>query len=200
MKLMKTLLWIALGTAVASAGTITITETITTSGTLDGTGFSNQDVTLTLTGDTGSVVGAYSLIGIGTVTVSGVGSDTFTDTMAAITIQSGPLAGIVDVSLAKDVLDVHNAGFATYALNTSIGPLSGATSGNPGTAFNTAGGSFTISGVLNVDHPATFTATVTPEPGTLAMLGAGMGILALSLQSGGRVGKRCSKLAPAKAR
>ncbi len=180
MTLMKSLVWIALGTAVASADTITITETMTTSGTLDGTAFSNKGVTLTLTGDTGSVVGAYSLPGTATVTVSGIGTDTFTDSMEAITVQSGPLAGIADVTTLLDVLDVHNVGFATYALATSIGPLPGGTTGNQGVAFNTAGGSFTISGILNVDHPATFTATVTPEPGTLMMLGAGMGILALA--------------------
>jgi hypothetical protein len=179
MMLMKTLLFAAFGTAMASAGTITITETITTSGVLDGTTFTGKLVTLTLTGDTNNVTGTYQLPGTATVSVAGVGSDTFSDPqMEAFVLPGSVEGGISDVTEAWDVLDVHNVGFGTYALNTSFGPVSGGTFGNP-EVFNTVGGTFTITGALNVDHPATFTATLVPETGTVMMLGAGLCLLGL---------------------
>jgi hypothetical protein len=179
MMLIRTLLLAAFGTAMAGAGTITITETITTSGALDGTTFTGNLVTLTLTGDTNNVTGAYELLGTATVSVAGVGSDTFSDPqMEAFVLQGSSEGGISDVTEAWDVLDVHNVAFDTYTLNTSFGPVSGGTFGNP-EVFNTVGGTFTITGPLNVDHPATFTATLTPEPGSLMMLGAGLGLLGL---------------------
>jgi hypothetical protein len=51
--------------------------------------------------------------------------------------------------------------------------------GNPGTSYATAGGTFEFTSSLNVDHPATFTATLSsvPEPGTLGLIGAGIGLL-----------------------
>ena len=173
-----------LGAAAASAGTITFTETITTSGSLDGTGFTNQLVTLTLTGNTSSITnpssGLYELIGAASVSVSGIGTDTFTDTMEAFDNQSLNWAGIADETTGGIVvLLTTNAAFGSYALNTSIGPYSGGSLGNPGTSFPTALETFTITGALNVDHPSAFTASTAgaPEPGTFMMLGAGIGLV-----------------------
>jgi hypothetical protein len=71
-----------------------------------------------------------------------------------------------------------NPAFATYALAMSLGPLSGAT-GGVATSFPTVGGSFEITSPLNIDHRASFTATLgsVPEPGTLGLIGAGIGLL-----------------------
>jgi hypothetical protein len=113
------------------------------------------------------------------VSVSGGGTDTFTDSLEVVVAQLSDKAGIYDVSSSLDVLDVHNVGFATYALNTSIGPLSGSTTGNSGLSYATVGGTFEFTSPLNVDHPASFTAAPgsVPEPGTLSLIGAGIGLL-----------------------
>jgi hypothetical protein len=183
MTLLKAGLLAALTAAAACAGTITVTESMVTSGTLDGTAFTSKLVTVQLTGDTASVIMTspvlFELVAGGTtVNVAGVGSDTFTDAMVAFSNQTG-FGGIFDHVSGFAVIDNVNAGFASYALNTSIGPLSGTSAGNPGTAFATAGGSLVLNGPFNIDHPATFTAVVTtPEPGTLGLLGmAGIGLM-----------------------
>jgi hypothetical protein len=170
--------------AAASAGPITFTEIIANaSGSLDGTGFTSQTVTLVLTGDTSTIgnpiAGVYFDFGTATVSVSGGGTDTFTDSMAVADNQNVNVAGITDTTSSSLVLSVANSSFATYALSTSIGPLSGGTQGNPGTSYPTVGGFFEFTSSLNVDHPASFTATTgsVPEPGTLGLLGAGIGLL-----------------------
>jgi hypothetical protein len=182
----KTAVLTALCCAAASATSITFTEVINNaSGSLDGTTFTSQTVTLVLTSDTSTIVnnggGFYTDTGTATVSVSGGGSDTFTDTMRAFVLQGGPTAGILDGTEHLDVLDVNNAGFATYALNTAIGPLSGGTTGNSGDTYATTGGTFGFTSPLNVDHPASFTAATSsaPEPGTLGLIGASIGFLLL---------------------
>ena len=170
--------------AAASAGPITITETIANaSGSLDGKTFTSQTVTLVLIGDTSNVVnhgsGFLTDAGTATVSVSGLGTDTFTDSMIVFNNQPLNTVGIENLN-TDDVLDVTNAAFGSYALNTSLGPLSGASLGNSNSSYNTAGGSFKFT-TLNVDHPATFTASTSsvPEPATLGLIGAGIGLLVL---------------------
>jgi hypothetical protein len=185
MTLLKTGLLVALTAAAACASTITVTESLVTSGTLDGTAFTNQLVTVQLTGDTGSVTMSSSPVifrlivtGGTTVNVASVGADTFTDAMVAFSNQTVGFGGIADNTTGFVVIDNLNVGFGSYALNTSIGPLSGTSSGNPGTAFATKGGSLVLNGPFNIDHPSAFTAAVTtPEPGTLGLLGAGIGLV-----------------------
>jgi len=180
----KTAVLATLCCAAASATSITFTEVINNaSGSLDGTTFTSQTVTLVLTSDTSTIVnggpGFYSDTGTATVSVSGGGSDTFTDTMQVFVTQGSDVAGITDGTEHLDVLDVNNAAFATYALNTSIGPLSGGTAGNTGDTYATTGGTFEFTSPLNVDHPASFTAALgsAPEPGTLGLIGASIGFL-----------------------
>lgn len=181
---MKCAVFALLCCGAASAATITFTEVIANaSGSLDGTSFTSQTVTLVLTADTSGINnlggGLFTDPGIATVSVSGGGTDAFTDSMDVFVNQLNNEAGISDVTTMLDVLGVHNAGFATYALNTSIGPLSGGTAGNPGTSYATTGGTFQFTSPLNVDHPASFTADIAslPEPGTLSLIGAGIGLL-----------------------
>src|SRR5579862_1176439 len=70
---------------VASAAPITYTETLTASGTLGGTTFTDALVTVTLTGDTSNVTAGpvphtdvLVNTGSATVSVSGIGTGTFT--------------------------------------------------------------------------------------------------------------------------
>jgi hypothetical protein len=167
--------------AAASAGPITFTETQNGIGSLGGTTFNNALVTIVLTTDTSTITGgsgAFSDIGPATVTVAGIGTATFTDTMEVFSSQGTHAAGIEEVSIG-DVLDVYNAAFGTYALNAAIGPLSGNPGGNPTFSFPTSLGAFILSSSLNDEHPATFTTTTlgsVPEPGTLGLLGAGIAL------------------------
>jgi hypothetical protein len=183
MNWIKTAVLAILGCAAASAATVYFTDTIANaSGVLDGTIFTGQTVTFVLTGDTSTITspssGVYIDPGAATVSVSSVGSDIFTDSMDAFDVQSVHEAGIVDATISADLLDVVNSSFATYALNTSIGPLSGGSAGNSGiSVYATVGGSFEFTSALNVDHPASFTATLAPEPGTLGLIGSGIGLL-----------------------
>lgn len=182
MTLLKTSLLVALTAAAACADSIVVTESIVTSGSLDGVAFTNALVTVSFGGDTDLITnpstGRFELLGVGGVNVAAVGADLFTDTMKAFVNQTGGFGGIVDNPSGFVVLDNLNAAFATYALNTSIGPLSGTSSGDPGQAFTTTRGTLVLDGPFNIDHPATFSATVTtPEPGTLGLLGAAIGLL-----------------------
>jgi PEP-CTERM motif len=169
------------GAVAAHADTITYTETATASGTLDGTGFTNALVTLMLTGDTTNVIdfggGLFEMIGTTTVSVAGVGSDTFTDQVAVVANQGllPAAVGFGDVQINAGILFTQNSGFSTFDLKTSIGPLSGPGEGNfnVSLAFPTVGGTFDMTSVGTV----TFTAaesTAVPEPGSLLLLGTGL--------------------------
>ena len=180
MTLIKTAVLVAVCSAVASASSVYYTESMTASGVLDTTTFTNKLVTIVLNGNTANIVnpnpGIYADPGTATVTVAGLGTDTFTDTMVAYVNQNTDVAGIDDTAVTLIVLANHNLGFATFAMIPPIGPLPGASVGNSGTSFATAGGSFEITSGFGSDQQASFTATA-PEPGTLGMLGAGIGLL-----------------------
>jgi hypothetical protein len=168
--------------AAASAGPITFTETQSGIGSLGGTSFNNALVTIVLTSDTSTITGSgiFYDIGPATVTVAGIGTATFTDTMEVFSNQGNHAAGIEDAQPAMgDVLDVFNTAFDTYALNTAIGQLSGKPEGSPGQSFPTSLGAFILTSSGNGDHPATFTAATVgsvPEPATLGLLTAGIAL------------------------
>ena len=123
------------------AGSITVIDSIIANGSLDGNAFSNALVTLTLTGNTSSITSGsyyYDLIGPATVTVAGTGSDSLSGTVDVAVcdlsacnpasagfnqqIGSGPDYNIFGT--------INNAAFVTYGLNSSFGPVSGASYGN----------------------------------------------------------------------
>lgn len=184
MNLAKRLILAALTVAAGHADTLTFTETMTTSGILDGTTFTDQLVTLSLTADTSniSVISPgilYYLAGSANVTVATVGSDTFTDEMIEVSNTSVPWGGIADLTSNLQLLFVYDSAFSSYTLDTPLGPVTGLANGNTDFAFTTSGGNFEITGPLNLTEPATFAAASTPEPRTLSMLGAGIGLLVL---------------------
>ena len=160
---------------------ITYTEQTVTDGSLDGTAYSLKSTTITFVGDTGNVTsigGTFSnAIGTVSVTVTGVGTDTFTDSMEVLVGQGVMLAGIRDVTLNTDVIVTFGGiSFSTYDLTTAIGPITGATviiSLN--TAFGTSGGNliFTREGVATSIFTATLTGAV-PEPTSLSLFGLGL--------------------------
>ncbi len=172
----------SVGQTIASPITYTVEGTAT--GTLGTNAFIDALVTVTFTGDTSNVVnqggGFFSnSIGTATVTVAGVGTATFTDSMQAFVNQTyGPpaAAGIGDITQGGSVFDTLNTQFATYDLTTPLGPVSGGSFIRPDLSFNTTLGLFNLS----LSQSSTFTATtaVVPEPATLALFGLGLAGLA----------------------
>ncbi|MBV8706446.1 MAG: hypothetical protein JO028_04605 [Acidobacteriaceae bacterium] len=163
----------AVGHAAASA--ITYTEQTMGTGKLGASSFTNALVTITFAGDTTNVSNFSPGIlvnspGTALVTVVGVGTASFTDTLAVFDHQLEQAFGIVDLSAGSDVLDLQNPAFATYDLRTSLGSVSSPSFVNAGETFNTTRGGFS----LTAAGDATLTASTVPELSSLLLLSLGL--------------------------
>lgn len=155
------------------------------------------DVTVTFTGDTSNLVynstGYYGTIGRGIpvygdplyyipgtaiIQVGGLGTFTIEDPVEFFVNQVTSVAGIgtsTSYGSGYEILATQNAAFSSYTGATSIGPLSGPVFPLE-TGFDTSGG-YTVLGpgsYTGANVPSTLTATVTPEPSSIALLGTGM--------------------------
>jgi hypothetical protein len=163
----------------ASAGPVTYTETVTASGRLGATGFTDALMTLTATADTADVTNPFSGLFVlihprVTVDVAGVGSAVITEDLYMFVNQPFRIAGIADQIGGYEVLNVTNSVFATYDLKTSVGPVSGPTSFNESSiGFATTAGYLYL---FSTSGTGTFQASV-PEPSTMTL--AAIGILGL---------------------
>ena len=159
----------------ASAILITYTQTAVVSGSLNGTAFTDNVLTLTMTGDTSNIIPEFQLYAPLAFTLSGGGSGVFTGE-TSINLQQVGQAGLVVFLVATDFTFIDAPEFATYDLSTAFGPVTSEDAFVYGVPLPTSAGDlildpFTIG-------TATFTATI-PEPSTWAMmlLGfAGLGI------------------------
>lgn len=173
----------------AHANSITVTETATATGSLDGQSFTNAMLTLTMTGNTASVfnVGGYAsvLIDPATVSISGVGSEPFTDTIETVVNQNNEDAGFGDAVSNLAILFTANSVFATDTLTNLTGPVSGTALINAGDTFNVLGGTLVLTGASNATFSVvlggTSTPTPTPEPSSLLLLASG--VIGLALMS-----------------
>jgi PEP-CTERM motif len=183
----------ALSCSVAHATSISYSLTTTASGSLDGSSFTDKQVTVTLTGDTtnaGPGPSPYGAVvvnsGSATVNVAGIGTDTFTDQIVIVdTLTDNSLGGvpadavlILDYTTDTGILLQTGSVFSTYDLASSLGPVSGTGGVASGSAmtpmFPTIGGDLTWTVGQSLED-STFTAvTTTPEPGTLLLVGSGL--------------------------
>jgi hypothetical protein len=171
--------------ASVKAEPITFTFTSTGGGSLGATTFTGALLTVRATGDTDSVTTEpglpsnvlFLVISQFDINIAGVGS--------AITTGSGYFGGggyvfdnqgnsTTGFGIGSDNLDLVSPQFATYGLNSSIGPISGAQIHffNAGTTSGALTFSSTAAGTFDV--VATGPTAVTPEPSTLALFGTGI--------------------------
>lgn len=99
----------------------------------------------------------------------GIGSGTFTDAIVNVVNQNADAGGISDFSQNLVILFIRTPTFANYGLSSSIGPLSGRRDFNPGHAFATTAGDFTLDTITGATFQATVVQAV-PEPDAMGML------------------------------
>lgn len=187
---------VALALAVAFVGpvyatAITYVDQAVATGTLGSNAFTNLLVTITFDGDTSNFTCLSTTVlcgtGVGTaiVTVAGIGTATFvTDSYGTFRDNSGALGkvGIGDFTDNASILDTQNPALAAYNLTTSVGPVSGTSLIRSDITFDTSLGSFNLQSVNG--NTSTFSATIAPEPRSLALFSIGMlGILLLERRS-----------------
>lgn len=163
----------------AEAAFVTYTESVTASGSLGSTTFSNALVTLTFAGDTSTVIPSFQFFqtppDTATVNVAGIGTATFTNSVYVYDNQSfggTGYAGFGDSFVVQTIIATANDIFMTYDLQSSIGPISGTSFVHTdGTTFATSLGKLAFT---SESGTSTFTAVVpnsVPEPSSLALCG-----------------------------
>ena len=165
----------------AGAATLVFTESATATGYLDGQDFTDALVTFSGSADTDNVFsagnGVYTLaLSNLTVSVDGLGTDTFSDQIELVANQGLPGVGLGDTNSDQAVL-FDTAPIANYDLSTSFAPATGAALLNPGSLFNTS----TLGGTLELTRASAVTyqsvlglGAQTPEPATWIMMLLGM--------------------------
>jgi hypothetical protein len=182
------------------ASPITFTIATTATGTLGASQFTNASVTLTLKGDTSAVTAGPGLLssylidsGTTTLTIGGLGSASFTDSIEIVSsfnsptfFGQAPTVVIVDTTNGgpgnpTGILQTISPTFLGYNLQSALGPVSGTGSvANQGPVdgfFSTTAGHLQFAaGQGGGAGTSTFTAVITPEPGTLAMIVVGLAV------------------------
>jgi hypothetical protein len=174
-----------LGIGVGLASPITYTDQFVASGSLGIASFTDALVIISFTGDTTNVTEPstvfYNELGTATVNITGIGTATFTDVMAAFDnpLTTPPATGIGDFTLGASVLATGNSDFGSYDLQSSIGPLSGESFFRSDLTFNTSLGDFNIA----TGGQSTFTAVTSPVPEPASWLFLVIALAALFLKS-----------------
>ncbi len=178
--LVATALLLAASTLTVHAEPITYTESGLLSGTLGRNYFLDALVTITATGNTNSVVndggGTYSIVLPAELTVAGIGSTTFKDTMDFSVNQTNHLAGVGDVTQNAELLStaVRGSAFGNYNLQSSIGPINGEAIYSSDVFARTGLGLFNIEGDDGSTFQAVASSPAVPEPSSLVLLATGL--------------------------
>lgn len=146
----------------ASAILITYTQTAVVSGSLNGTAFTDNVLTLTMTGDTSNIIPAYQLFAPLAFTLSGGGSGLFTDETALILDPVGGVAVFFDYTSGSQVTLIGASEFTSWDMSTAFGPVTSVDAFGSGVPSSTSAGDLVLDPTIGT---ATFTATV-PEPST----------------------------------
>lgn len=167
--------FLLLGAGTASAVTIVYQYWGSASGNIGGQAFQDEAFLITAQADTATVAPWASATvqnthASATITIGSFGTLTFTLPSHTWVANNCCMGFGADLSFNWLTL---GAGIGTYDLSTNFGPFFDASASTQGQFVNiaTSGGALTISSLTN---GATFQATVVPEPGTYALMAAGL--------------------------
>ena len=194
---MKSLLLVGLAlvlqTSSLQASTITYTFMGIASGALNGTPFTNQQVTLVGVADTANITTAggfpFMPLTSETVSVASIGGDTITSAMsiAFLGVQSAAIGNRSGAATLAAIF--YPGGLTGYDLVSSFGPVAGQFAfgtGNNGTTVTTTLGSFNIAGAPGGAGSITFSAVLrtssAPEPASFGMITLGLMGMAAALR------------------
>jgi hypothetical protein len=183
------------GSGRADPAPISYLESITTDGSLGGTAFTNELVTLTFTADIsnvsffqGSNFTQYTNVpSISTVTVAGIGTATFSDpiSLSVFAFPTFSEFSVTDTALATDILDTFavTSGFAGYDMKGPLSPVSGGAAYPIDTDFGTSLGKFEFTRSAG----GVSTVSAVPEPPGLFLVVLGLaGLTAFRAKRGVR--------------
>jgi hypothetical protein len=196
-KAIRVMAWMLTGLLshhVCHAGPITYTETLSMTGMIGNTPFTDAAVTLTTIADTSTITfmtGSapfYENAGITTIQIGGVATATFTtDTFGAFSQDLSSVlpglgsVGIIDITQAYLIGSNSTTVPPFYDLSTSF-TSTGTAGVIPDSVYSTTLGDLTV---ISTSGSATFTAAVVPEPATIVP--AGLAFLILGRWSLARV-------------
>jgi hypothetical protein len=163
---------------IGSAQAMSITYMVESigSGTIGTQSFSDAPVEVSFTGDTANVSGGSGYftnnVGTGTVSIGGIGTATFTESLFAFVNQIYPPAAIAGIADSNgSILDTLNPLFATYDLTSAIGPITGDTFFRNDLSYSTNLGTLNFSAM---DSISTYTASTVPVPAPFWLFGSGL--------------------------
>lgn len=168
--------------SLASAGTVTFTDSFTGTGTLGANSFTNSLVTISGSGDTANVSGVILYpLSSATITIASL-SQTVNLTAPSQNLQLFgnsffELTALSETSNDGIVFEVDTNALNGADFSSHVGPVVGVVTyfvGGSNALYETDGGAFNLAGPGAIVGTSTFSLNATPEPGTIALFGFGL--------------------------